>query len=67
MAYVSSRTTGCDRITAAEGRTCLLVSRYAAGKVDISAHNNSVHDNVAPNSTYTKSIQNEFVMFQAHK
>ena len=58
MAYVSSRTTGCVRITTAEDCTCLLVSVYASGKVDISAHNN-----VAPNSTYTKSVLNEFVMF----
>ena len=39
MAYVSSRTTGCVRITAAEGCFCLLVLAYVAGKVDISAHN----------------------------
>ena len=58
MAYVSSRTTGCVRITTVEGYTCLLVSAYAAGNVDILGHGN-----VAPNSIYTTSVHNEFVMF----
>ena len=62
MAYVFSHTTVCVRSTTAKRCTCLIVSGYAAGKVD-----NSVHDNVAPTSTYTKSVHNTCVSWLTNK